>query len=200
MTTYGRIFDTSRVAVEPGVAIGQIGSIPVPSIQMNITLNWAIRNTGDADGYGVLKVWVIEKKGWPASDVEWVVYTPLAREGGPKLDVDVVADETDLKTDYTAPWVLARPEATVIARTTLYLPGYDVTAAMRNFWEKHAGAPFKVVVQALQVDVDGEFIADLGAHTFDEAFRLETAVAEAKLEATTSHDGVPQPELSVFIF
>jgi len=200
MMTYGRIFDTPRLVSEPGADIGQIGSVPVPSIQMTISLSWAIKNEGDADGYGVLKVWVIEKKGWPATDVEWVVYTPLAREGGPGLDVDIVADETDLKTEHTAPWVLVRPGAIGVARTHLYLPGYDVTAAMRDFWEKHAGAPFKVVVQALQVDVDGEFIADLGAHTFDEAFRLETAVAEAKLEATTSYQDEPQPELSLSIF
>ncbi len=195
----GRIFDILE-AEFPAPGIGQLGSVPVPSIQMTISLSWAIRNVGDAEGQAALKVWVIEKKGWPATDVEWLVFTPLAREGGPGLDVDLVAAETDLTTSYHAPLASIGPGITRVARTHLYLPGYEVTASLRNFWDKHAGAPFKVVVEALHVDPAGELVESLGSHTFDEAFRLEEAVvAVGKLEATTTYNNVAQPELSVSI-
>lgn len=198
MRDYGRIFDTPKEEL-PTPGIGQLGSVPVPSIQLTMSVLWALRNTGDADAHAALKVWLIEKKGWPASDVEWIVFTPLAREGGPGLDVDLVSAETDLYTSYDAPLTTIPPGTTRVARTSFYLPGYDVTDRLKSFWEKHAGAPFKVVVEALHVDPAGELVESLGAHTFDEAFRLEEAVAAGKLEATATYNNVAQPELTVSV-
>jgi len=198
MKIFGRIFDVPREDA-PAAQIGQLGTVPVPSIQMAIALTWAIRNTGDADASAAIKVWLIEKKGWPATDVEWAVFTPLAREGGPRLDVDLVSAETDLFTTYDAPLTVITPGRTQIARTTLYLPGYDVTDRLRTFWERHAGAPFKVVVELLHVDPAGQLLASLGASTFDEAFRLAQEVAVGKLEALATYDNVEQPEMTVTV-
>jgi len=198
MKMYGRIFDVPKEDI-PATQIGQLGLISVPSIQMTISLSWAIRNVGDADAHAAVKVWVIEKKGFPASDVEWLVFTPLAREGGPGLDVDIVSAETDIFTSYNAPLVTIFPGSTGIAYTALYLPGYDVTDRVREFWEKHAGASFKVVVEVLHVDPAGELLESLGAHTFDDAFRLAEEVAMGKLEALSSYNGEAQPELTVSV-
>ena len=195
---YGRVFDTAVVEA-PGAEVGQLGEVSLPPFQMNVALRWAVRNAGTADGYVALKVWLIEKKGWPVADVEWVIFTPLAREGGPKLAKDIVAGETTQKTSYSAAPVLIAPGATRVASTVLYLPGYEVTADLADFWNKHAGAPFKVVVQALHITLVGEHVADLGAYTFDEAFRLAKVLKEAKLETLATHNNVAQPELSVTI-
>jgi len=197
MRIFGRIFDTPKEEI-PAPGIGQLGSIPVPSIQMAISLSWALRNVGDADAHAALKVWVIETKAW-RDDVEWLVFTPLAREGGPGLDVDLVSAETDLFTSYDAPIVTLEPGLTLLARTTLYLPGYDVTDRLEDFWKNHAGATFKVVAEVLHVDPYGEFVESLGDRTFDDAFRLEEAIAVGKLEAMASYGGKDQPELTVSV-
>jgi len=195
---YGRVFDTAVVEA-PGVEVGQLGEVSLPPFQMNVALRWAVRNAGTADGYVALKVWLIEKKGWPVADVEWVIFTPLAREGGPKLAKDIVAGETTQKTSYSAAPVLIAPGATRVASTVFYLPGYRVTADMAGFWNKHAGAPFKVVCQALHVTEAGEYVADLGAYTFDPAFSLAEELVAARLEALATYAGVDQPELNVTV-
>ncbi|KKL66064.1 hypothetical protein LCGC14_2148760, partial [marine sediment metagenome] len=105
----------------------------------------------------------------------------------------------DSRTRFDAPLVSINPGSTRVARTSLYLPGYNVTGSLKSFWEKHAGAPFKVVVEAIHVDAAGELVESLRSRTFDEAFRLEEAVAIGKLEATTTYNNVAQPELSVTV-
>ena len=192
MTMYGRIFDTPSVAApgEIGWHIAEL--VPVPAIQMIIRLEWAVRNSGDADAYAALKVHLIETKAW-RDDVDWVTYTPLAREGGPGLVDDIFAKETASKTAISAPLTLIRPGMTEVARVALTIPG---TLMYKSFWYAHSTPTFKIVVQALHITPDYEYVADLKGYTFDEAFRMTPALV-GKLEALSTHAGVAQPTLYV---
>ena len=198
MTTYrGRIFDKPRY---PLSALGDLGAIPVPPYQFTLSTKWAVQNTGALPGIVALKMWLIEKKSW-MGDVQWVIMTPLAGEGGPAVIKDIVYDETAHahRTSFMADPLSIPPGATGIANAGIYIGGSKVDASLLSFWTAHAGASFKVIVEALQVDEANNLIKSLGAKTFDPAFSFQAALGEAALAATTTYGGISQPELTIHI-
>jgi len=193
-----RQFGTRSAPRVGAFLVGDLGVVPLPAFQMSINLRWGVANSGSQLGYVGLKVWVIEKKAW-GSDVEWWVYTPLIREGGPGMVRDIMASESGgVHQAYPGAELMPVPAgSSVQGVTSLHLAGTRVSQQARDFWNRHAGAPFKVVVQALQVDPDNfELIKALGAYTFDPAFTLGQEVA-AGIAILATYAGVPQPELSI---
>ena len=152
-----------------------------PNDWLVINMTWpGVSNIGDAAGFVSLRFSLEEHRGLGFPNIDWVIYSPLTNEGGPRFVKDKIFEDTNGAhfVNGGVARTMVGPGQTVSLPASILIPGIVHGQAMVDFWNNEGNVEFNLHMWLFEVNAQdsliphGEDRQSIVHHAFDPGFQL----------------------------